>query len=152
MDLKIISPSSGQAILGDKATISFIISDFTVGQDGYIRLWLDNPIEEATNASKITSSFDYTLSGLPEGLHKLTLEAVKTNNLSFSPKVKQTVSFTTILPLTQTAAISPASPPPNTLLGLNSQSWQYVLTFGAILMMVIGLIIKMKWGKPKIWQ
>lgn len=152
MDLKIISPSHNQTILGDKVTVSFIISDFTVGQDGYIRLWLDNPIEEATNASKISSSFNYTLSGLPEGLHKLTLEAVKTNNLSFSPKVKQTVLFTTILPLTQTAAISPISPPPNTFLGINFYNWQYELAIGAFLMIAIGVIIKTKWGRPKIWQ
>ena len=107
MKIKIVSPAEGQTILGDKATISFISGDFTIGQDGYLFLWFDNPVEEASTAAKITGNFDYTLSDVPAGVHRLTLEAVRPNQRSFNPPIKQTVTFTTKLPQVPTAPVSP---------------------------------------------
>lgn len=146
--IKIVSPTDGQQILGDKATVSFIAGDFTVGADGYINLWLDNPIEEASTAARITSQFDYTLSDLTLGIHKLTLEAVKTNKLSFNPPVKQTVFFTTAQAQIPTSTLSPT---PFDIVSLaNSINWQYVSILSALIIITVGILIKSKWGKPKI--
>jgi len=148
--IKIISPTDNQTILGDKITISFIVGDFSVGQDGYLNLWLDNPKEEASTAAKITSQFDYNLMDLPMGLHKMTLEAVKSNNISFSPKVKQSVSFTTVLPQVPTITLSPT---PNNMPSLgNLYNWQHILLLTALVIIVVGCIIKFIWGRSQIWE
>lgn len=144
--LKIVSPTNGQTILGDKATISFIISDFTVGQDGYLRLWLDDPRQEASQSSKITGNFDYTLSDLTEGAHMITLEAVGGNNISFIPKVKQTVTFNTTLPQIPTPTPSPT--PFNLSSYATSINWQYILIFIALTVTLAGTIVKLIWGRP----
>lgn len=148
--LKIVSPTNGQTILGDKITISFIISDFTVGQDGYLRLWLDDPGLEASRSSKITGNFDYTLSDLAEGAHMITLEAVGGNNISFIPKVKQTVTFNTTLPQIPTTTPSPT--PFNLSSFATSINWQYILLFTALVITSMGIIVKLIWGKPKNWE
>lgn len=150
MKIKIISPTETQTILGDKITISFIVSDFAVGEDGYLYLWFDNPIHEASTAAKITGNFDYTLADISPGPHKLTLEAVRPNHLSFNPPVKQSVSFTTLLPQITTPTLSPA--PSKIFLLTDLINWQYVLLVSAVLIIIIGLTIKAKWGKPKIWE
>lgn len=148
--LKIISPTDNQTILGDKITISFIVSDFNIGQDGYINLWLDNPIQEASNAAKITSQFDYTLSDLPSGSHKLTLEVIKSNHLSFKPKVNQSVSFTSILP--QVSTITAIQKSRDSTSSLSYLNWQQILLIASVVIIAVGLIIKYIWGRPQIWR
>lgn len=148
--IKIVSPSQGQQVLGDKVTVSFIAGDFTVGQDGYLHLWLDNPIEEASTAAQITGQFDYTLSDLSPGPHKLTMEAVKANKVSFNPPVKQTVSFTTSLAYVPT--ITPSPTPFNILSLTNSINWQYAMLVAAVIIVALGVILKSTFGKPKIWK
>lgn len=148
--LKIISPVDNQTILGDKITISFIVSDFTVGQDGYINLWLDNPIKETSTAAKITSQFDYTLSDLPSGSHKLTLEAVKSNHLSFKPRVNQTVSFTSILP--QVSKVTAIQKSQDSISSFSFLNWQQILMIAGVLIIAFGFIIKFLWGRPQIWR
>lgn len=150
MEIKIIAPTEGQTILGDKVTISFIVSDFYPGQDGFINLWLDNPIEEVTTAARISSSFNHILSDLPQGLHKLSMEAVGKNNLSFSPKVKQTVSFATILPQNPTVTILPSVQNKHPL--EYSNYLQFVLLTVALFIAISGIILKLTFGKPKIWE
>lgn len=148
--IRIVSPTEGQTILGDKVTISFIVSDFSVGQDGYLHLWLDNPEEEASTAAKISSQFDYTLAGMSAGAHKLTLEAVKLNMRSFYPPVKQTVSFNTKPAQIPTITLSPT--PLSMLAFVSSLNWQYILIITSILIITFGLVLKSTFGKPKIWQ
>lgn len=148
--IKIVSPSQGQQVLGDKVTVSFIVGDFTVGADGYLYLWLDNPIEEASTAAKITSQFDYSLSDLAAGPHKLTLEAVKTNKLSFNPPVKQTIFFTT-LPA-QIPTITPTPTPVNIISLVSFLNWQYIVIIFSVLIIAAGLVVKSTFGKPKIWE
>ncbi len=148
--LKIVSPTENQTILGDKVNISFIISDFTVGQDGYINLWLDNPIQEASTAAKITSQYDYTLSDLPPGIHHLTLEAIKSNHLSFKPMVRQSVSFTTALPQIPTITAIPT--PQNSISPQSFLNWQQILMLAGVIIIAIGLTIKFKWGRPQMWE
>lgn len=148
--LKIISPVDNQTILGDKVTISFIVSDFNIGQDGYINLWLDNPIQEASTAAKITSQFDYTLADLPSGTHKLTLEAIKSNNLSFKPKANQTVSFTSILP--QVSTVTAIQKSKESISSLSFLNWQQILMIAGVVIIAVGFIIKFLWGRPQIWR
>lgn len=148
-EIKIVSPSEGQQVLGDKVTVSFIAGDFAFGADGFINLWLDNPIEEASTAAKITSQFDYILSDLPAGSHKLTLEAVTRNNLPFSPPVKQTVTFTTIPSFIPTFTPSPT---PFSVLSFMNSNWQYFLITTALAMTIIGIVLNSTFGKPKIWK
>lgn len=136
--------------MGDKVTVSYVISDFTVGQDGYLFLWLDNPLQDASTAARIASQFDYTLADLSPGIHKLTLEAVQKNNSVFNPPVKQSVSFTSQLPEIPTNNISSA--PANIVSFADSINWQYVLLVIAVLIIIIGLIVKIKWGRAKFWQ
>lgn len=145
--IKIVLPAQRQTILGDKITISFIVSDFNVGADGYLNLWLDDPREEVSTAAKITGQFDYTLSSLPPGKHKITLEAVKSNNLSFRPPVKQTVYFTTSLP--QIPSVTPLAPVKSVF---NFINWQYFMVIFGVIIVSIGLIIKATFGKPKMWE
>lgn len=149
VQIKFISPTEGQTILGDKITISFIVSDFAVGQDGYLNLWLDNPSEEASTAAKIVSSFDYTLSDLSPGAHKLTLEAVSSNKPLFNPPIRQTVTFTTTLPQIPTIA---SSPTPFSILAFVNFNWQYFLVITALGITIIGIAVKSTLGKPKIWK
>lgn len=147
--LKIVSPTQNQTVLGDKVTVSFITGDFTVGQDGYIALWLDNPIEEASTAAKIAGQFDYTLSDLPAGLHRLTLEVVTRNNLPFNPRVKQTVSFTTTSVQIPT---STPSPTPFNMIFFVSVNWQTIALIAAAAIIAVGIFLKSTFGKPKIWK
>lgn len=144
--IKIVSPVGGQIILGDRVNISFIVSDFSVGQDGYINLWLDNPIQEASTAAKIASQFDYTLSDVPSGPHILTLEAIKSNHLSFNPPAVQTVSFSTALPQESFVTLSPA--PKSIFTFASFISWQHILIITAVLMTIIGFVVKFTFGKP----
>ncbi|MBI3380246.1 hypothetical protein HY029_05825, partial [Candidatus Gottesmanbacteria bacterium] len=111
---------------------------------------LDREKEGASSASKITGSFDYTLSDLPSGRHKLTLEEIKSNHLSFSPPVKQTVFFTTILPQTPTPTPSPT--PFNFLTIVSFINWQQILIFISLSIIVLGVAVKFTFGKPKNWE
>lgn len=150
MQIKIISPTEGQTILGDKVTISFITGEFTVGQDGYLNLWLDNPLKDASFASKITSNFDYILSDLPPGPHRITLEAVKPDRQLFHPSVIQSVSFATTLPQTTTSIPSP--PAQNIFFFPALINWQIILLFISALVIIIGIFVKVTFGKPKKWE
>lgn len=93
--LKIITPVNNQTVLGDQVTVSFIVGDLEIGREGHLHLWFDDDPEKATPAAYIETHFDYTLSGLPHGGHKLSLEVVKPNHQSFTPKVLQEVVFQT---------------------------------------------------------
>ncbi len=148
--IKIVLPSEGQTILGDKITVSFIAGDFNVGADGYLNLWLDNPVEEVSTAAKITGQFDYTLSSVPAGPHRLTLEAIGSNHLSFHPPVKQTVFFSTMLP--QVPSTNPTSVPFTASSLVSFINWQYVLLIAAVAIIIAGLLVKSLWGKPKTWE
>lgn len=136
--LKIVSPEEEQTILGDKVTISFIVGNINVGPDGHLHLWFDSPIEEATIATEITNQFDHTLSEIPPGPHKLTLEVVKPNNTSYNPQIKQSVHFTTKLPQSSSLLETPRQK--NLLSFFSEVSWQVCTTILGILLLVIGII------------
>lgn len=97
--LKIVSPSDHQTVMGDKITVSFIVGNLRVGKEGHLHLYLDTDNETATEGyTEIQTHFDYQINGISRGDHKLTLEVVKPDHTSFSPGVIETVTFQTELP------------------------------------------------------
>ena len=96
--LRISAPGENQTVLGKDITISFVVGNLTIGTEGHIHLWLDNPIQTASTAAYITTHFDYVLENVSPGPDRLTLELVKPNHASFIPIVKETVYFTSTLP------------------------------------------------------
>ena len=148
--IKIISPTDNQTILGDKVTISFIVGDLEVGREGHLHLWLDNPIQEASTAAEITSNLNYSLTDMSSGYHNLAIEVVKPDHLSYHPVTKQTVSFITSLPEILTVTSVPESQ--NILPSGNLFSWQNILLITSTVIISAGLIIKYIWGRPQIWR
>lgn len=148
--IKIISPTDNQTILGDKVTISFIVGDLEVGREGHLHLWFDNPREEISTAAKIYSSFDHELTDVPPGNHLLTLELVRPDHKSFKPPLKQNINFTTILPQTTTPTLSPT--PKQITSFINQIDWQMIALVIGIIIIFFGVLIKNIWGRPQIWQ
>lgn len=95
--LKIITPSENQTVLGTQVTVSFIVGDLEIGREGHLHLWLDDDPENASSSAHLETHFDYILSGLNPGEHKLSLEVVKPDHQSFSPKILQKTTFQTQL-------------------------------------------------------
>ena len=136
--LKIISPTDGQTVLGDKITISFVVGNLIVGSEGHLHLWLDNPIHEASNATEITTHFDYVIEGVSAGIHTITLEVVKPDHTSYDPAVAKTTYFTTQLP--QNSTTVELEKPQNNLLIENI--WPALGIISGILIIIIGFRIK----------
>ena len=131
--LRISAPSENQTVLGKDITISFVVGNLIMGAEGHIHLWLDNPGETASTAAIITTHFDYILENVSPGAHTLTLELVKPDHASFSPGVKETVRFTSILP----QALS-SSPTPSFLSPLLRIDEKVILGLLAIGIIIIG--------------
>ena len=130
--LRISAPSENQTVLGKDITISFVVGNLIMGAEGHIHLWLDNPGETASTAAIITTHFDYILENVSPGAHTLTLELVKPDHASFSPGVKETVRFTSILP----QAVS--SPTPLSLPHSSKVDGKIILGWLAIGIIIIG--------------
>lgn len=135
--LKIISPTDRQTILGNKITVSFVVGNLIVGNEGHLHLWFDNPIHEASNATEITTHFDYVLEGVSPGVHTMTLEVVKPDHTSFNPAVSETTYFTTQLP--QNAKSSGQIKSQNIV---PEFIWPVLGIIFGILIIIIGFIIK----------
>ncbi len=140
--IKIISPVENQTILGDKVTISFIVGNLEVGREGHLHIWLDNPILTASTAGEITSNFNYLLTDVSAGNHKLTLEVVKPDHRSFSPVVSSSIYFTSVLPETPTTTPTPR--PQNIISPVSFINWQQILLIAAVVSIAIGCFIKVK--------
>lgn len=109
--VRISAPGENQTVLGKDITISFLVGNLTIGREGHIHLWLDNPVQTATTAAIINTHFDYVLENVSPGSHSLTLELVKPNHASFIPIVKETVHFTSTLPQAVSSPTSQSLPP-----------------------------------------
>lgn len=145
--LKIVSPTENQIILGDKVTISFIVGKLSIGREGLLHLWLDQDIETATSATLLQTHFDHILENLPPGKHKLTLEVVKPNHQSFNPPVRQTVAFKTDLPVIPSPILTPQKKDERNI---------YIFDFNitglllSVIIIILGIFIGYKWGKKDI--
>lgn len=136
--LKIVSPTDGQTILGDKITVSFVVGNLIVGSEGHLHLWFDNPLHEVSNATEITTHFDYVLEGVSPGVHTLNLEVVKPDHTSFNPAISETTRFNT--QLSQTTTPSEFDKPQNNLLLENI--WPALGAVLGLFIIIIGFIIK----------
>lgn len=141
--LRISAPGENQTVLGKDITISFVVGNLTIGTGGHIHLWLDNPIQTASTAAYITTHFDYVLEDVSPGPHSLTLELVKPDHAPFSPTVKETVRFASILPQTLFS-----SPTPFFLSPLSRIDGKVILGLFAIGIIIIGFFLFSLTRKP----
>lgn len=100
--LKIITPSDGQTIYGDKIPVLFGVDNFQItdfqknptsaaGQ-GHIHLWLDDTSQTAETAVKVTDD-NYTYSNVAYGDHTLHAELVNNDHTPLNPPQAATVQF-----------------------------------------------------------
>src|SRR3989344_6099649 len=101
--LKVVTPSEGQIIYGNKVPILFSVENFQLvdyqtnklpqaGQ-GHIHLWLDDTSPTPESAVKLASD-EFTFSDVAYGNHTLRTELINNNHTSLNPPVIVTVSFT----------------------------------------------------------
>ena len=101
--LKVVTPSEGQIIYGNKVPILFSVENFQLvdyqtnklpqaGQ-GHIHLWLDDTSPTPESAVKLASD-EFTFSDVAYGNHTLRTELINNNHTSLNPPAVTTVSFT----------------------------------------------------------
>ncbi len=99
--IAITSPTDGATLYSSEVTISFDISNFTVGTagsgDGHIHYSLDN----GSTVMQYTDD-DIALTGLSETSHTFIIWLVDDSHANLSPHVADTVSFTVAPALTAT--------------------------------------------------
>ena len=96
--LDITSPTSGQSIDTSDVTVSFTMASyFTVGDsactdcDGFVRAFLND-----VQVASVSSTADFTISGVTDGSYMLSMEAVDPTGTSFDPAIEDTVSFNVV--------------------------------------------------------
>lgn len=100
--LKVITPSEGQTIYGNKIPVLVSVENFEIvdyqlspspapGQ-GHIHLWLDDNNPTPQSAVKATSD-DYTFPDVTPGEHSLRAELVTNNHQSLKPPQVVTAKF-----------------------------------------------------------
>lgn len=92
-NLTIISPREGETIFGNQTVFSFFTSNFLLGSDGYVRVFLDQEKPLIIKAQK-----EVPFKGLSQEKHTLIAEVVDKNYRPLSPPIKKEVSFTSVLP------------------------------------------------------
>lgn len=101
--LKVVTPSEGQTIYGNKVPILFSVENFQLvdfqinklvqpGQ-GHIHLWLDDTNPTPESAVKLVSD-EFTFSDVAYGNHTLRAELINNNHSPLAPPVVVTVNFT----------------------------------------------------------
>ena len=115
--LKIVTPSEGQTIYGNRIPILISVENFEVvdylkypqaasGQ-GHIHVWLDE-INPAAQTARQVASDTTTYTDVPYGSHTLVAELVNNNHTSLTPPVKTTVNFKSA-PASSPAPAAPVS-------------------------------------------
>ena len=100
--LKVVTPSEGQTIYGNKVPILFSVENFQLvdyqinklpqaGQ-GHIHLWLDDTSPTPESAVKLASD-EFTFSDVTYGNHTLRAELVNNNHTSLTPPQVVTANF-----------------------------------------------------------
>lgn len=100
--LKIITPSDGQTIYGDKIPVLFAVDNFQLTDfqnsqqpapnQGHVHLWLDDSSPTAQTAVKVAED-NYTYSNVAYGDHTLRAELVNNDHTSLYPPQVTTVQF-----------------------------------------------------------
>lgn len=99
--LTIASPQEGETIFGDQVVFSFFTSNFLLGMDGYVRVFLDQEKPLIIQTQKETP-----LRGLSQEKHILIAELIDKKNQSLSPPVEKEVNFWSVLPKKEEEVIS----------------------------------------------
>ena len=140
--LKIVTPSEGQTIYGDRIPILLSVENLevvdyqqyprpAVGQ-GHVHLWLDDASPSRESAVKlITDSFTYT--DVAFGQHTLRAELVNNNHTSFGPPVITTINFKSALA---------ATPLPAATSGFDKNT-------ALVILVVVALVIVAAWWYTK---
>ena len=100
--LKLVTPTDGQTIYGDKIPILFAVENFQlidyaknptlVAAQGHIHIWLDDTTPTKDSARKVITDYT-TYIDVPYGEHTLKTELVGNNHTSLTPPVTVTVKF-----------------------------------------------------------
>ena len=153
--LTIASPKEGETILGNTVTISFVAGNLTyinfvenkkiMPNQGHLHLWFDKSTPSRETAQEITTHDDVTLKISAPGNHTLVLEVVKNDHTSYSPQVKKTVNFVSLLP-----APLP-SPTPTTFISTLAPYFtkESIFTALGITFFIIGFIVYLLFGRKK---
>jgi len=140
--LKIITPSEGQTIYGNKVPILLSVENFNLvdyqknpspaPSQGHIHLWLDdaNPTKESA-VNVIEDSFIYN--DVPYADHSLRAELVTNDNNPLSPPVFVLVNF-------KNAPVSSPSPIPTSSFDKNT---------ALVILVVVALVILAAWWYTK---
>lgn len=140
--LKIISPSEGQTIYGNRVSIllsaeNFEIVDFQTNPtvksgQGHIHVWLDDNNPTRESAKKLIKEED-TFTDVPYGDHVLRAELVNNNHSSLNPRQVITVNFkSTALP----------TPSPQAASGFDKNT-------ALVILVVVSLVIVAAWWYTK---
>lgn len=90
----ILSPAPGEVVAGSAIQFEALVPrNFTVGEDGYLRFWLDARERLPENAVLVEQGTKHTFERVPGGLHTLFVELIRSDRTSFSPKVEAAVEF-----------------------------------------------------------
>ncbi|MDP6611099.1 MAG: lamin tail domain-containing protein [Candidatus Marinimicrobia bacterium] len=99
--ISITSPADGSTLYSSDVTISFDISNFTVGTSGSGDGHLHYALDGGTTVMQYTTS-DIALTGLSEASHTFIIWLVDDSHANLNPHVADTVSFTVASPPTVT--------------------------------------------------
>lgn len=126
--LQIVSPKEGESILSNQIFVRFQVQNFKFvdfrrdkiakPREGHLNIWLDNKTPTPQNAVKQISTEPYVLENVTTGNHTVTLELVHSDDSSFTPRIVQTVNFSSTAPQPTTA---PTPPPSNSTLSPSAQ-------------------------------
>lgn len=140
--LKVITPSEGQTIYGQKVPVliavdNFSIIDYQIEKSaapgiGHVHLWLDDANPTRDSAVKLTTD-EFTFSDVPYGNHTLRAELVTSTHQSQNPPVVSIIKF-------KSAAIS--SPSPVTTSGFDKRT-------ALVILVIVALVIVAAWWYTK---
>lgn len=140
--LKIITPSDGQTIYGDKIPVLFGVDNFQLtdfqknptaapGQ-GHIHLWLDDTNQTPETAVKVIDD-NYTYSNVTYGDHTLHAELVNNDHTPLNPPQATTVQF-------KSASVGSANPAIQSSFDKNT---------ALVILVVVSLVIVAAWWYTK---
>ncbi len=140
--LKIVTPSEGQTIYGQKVPIlisveNLSLTDYQTNKNkaagqGHIHLWFDDANPTRDSAVKLTTD-EFTYSDVPYGDHALKAELVNNDHTSLTPQVITTVNF-------KTAPVATSSPVATSGFDKNT---------ALVILVVVALVILAAWWYTK---
>ena len=113
--LKVVKPTDNAVINGYIVEVRFETSNFAlkdyrnnpqpISGQGHLNLWLDQEKLDSSTARKWFRDIPYTFADVSSGNHTLVVELVGNDNGPLSPRVTQTVKFTTVSDSSEKAGV-----------------------------------------------